>query len=80
MLSLRDECSNALWPNLDVEQGSANFFFNGKMPRPFFWADSQATREKIMISGIPSALNYFVDFYSIYTIYKCGCGSRFGDP
>lgn len=65
MLSLRDEGSNALWRNFDVEQGVCKLFFNGRVPRPFLWADSQATREKIKISGIPNRINYC----SIFIVY-----------
>ena len=32
MLSLRDEGSNALWRNFDVEQGSANFLWQSATP------------------------------------------------
>ena len=71
MLSLRDGGSNALCRTFDVEQGSANFFY-GKLPHPLSWDDSQETREKIIVSGIPKSL---CGFYSVYTICKCGRGS-----
>jgi hypothetical protein len=57
MLSLRDEGGKALRRNFDVEQGSANFFM-AKCHAHFRGLIHHATREKIIISGIPSGLNY----------------------
>jgi len=32
--------------------------------------------KKKTVTGIPNHLNYFVIFYGVYTIYKCGRGLR----
>ena len=53
--------------------------FLGKWPRTLVWAGLGAESGKITASGIPKSLNYCVKIDSIYTIYKCGCGSRLGE-
>jgi hypothetical protein len=40
-------------------------YFCGKVPCPLLWDESQAACGKIIISGIPNCLNYFV----IFTVY-----------
>ena len=48
--------------------------FYGKRPHLLLWAGSRDPHGKLTVIIVHNCLSYCEIFYSIYTIYKCGCG------